>query len=345
MSDPLPRVGGLQEAEKYGRLVERLPDVWWSDAGPFVGLHQLNAARVEYFRRVFGGFGGKHALDVGCGGGILAESLAAQGAVVTGVDPSEKSLAAARQHAARSGLSVDYRVGAAENLASCNFTELFDLVFAVDVLEHVDHLGRTLAGIAAVLAPGGGLGFLTHNRTIAAFLQLIWAEEYVEHTMPEGFHDFTPFITPDQPNHGLAPNRTIAAFLQLIWLEVYVRHPMPEVFPVFAGFITPDERTEGRARTGMVVQEMRGIARAHAVPRQSLGQLVRRDEPGEIVESLGHGVLHVLLRPDELQKRGDGAVVGEEPQAAAWCEHRRDPRHRAAEVVHELQHVDSRTPI
>src|SRR3989441_6664292 len=91
MSDPLPRVGGLPEPEKYERLVERLPDVWWSDAGPFVGLHQLNAARVEYFRRVFGGFGGKHALDVGCGGGILAESLAAEGAVVTGVDPSERS--------------------------------------------------------------------------------------------------------------------------------------------------------------------------------------------------------------------------------------------------------------
>ena len=151
MSDHLPRVGGLPEPEKYERLVERLPDVWWADAGPFVGLHQLNAARVEYFRRVFGGFGGKRALDIGCGGGILAESLAAEGAVVTAVDPSEKSLAAARQHAARSGLSVDYRRATAENLASCNFTEPFDLVFAVDVLEHVDDLDRTLAAIAAVL--------------------------------------------------------------------------------------------------------------------------------------------------------------------------------------------------
>ncbi len=219
MSDQLPRVGGMGEPDKYERLVEAAPDIWWSGAGPFAGLHELNVARVEYFRRVFGGFGGKRALDVGCGGGILAESLAVEGAVVTGVDPSEKSLAAARQHAARSGLSVDYRLAAAENLASCDFTEPFDLVFAVDVLEHVDHLDRTLAEIAAVLAPGGGLGFLTHNRTIAAFLQLIWAEEYVEHTMPEGFHDF-------------------------------------------ARFITPDELTEGLARNGMVVQEMKGIARA-----------------------------------------------------------------------------------
>src|SRR5438309_12055617 len=96
MSDQLPRLGGLSEPEKYERLVDRVPGVWWSDAGPFAGLHELNALRVEYFRRVFGGFGGKRVLDVGCGGGILAETLAAEGATVTGIDPSEKSLAAAR---------------------------------------------------------------------------------------------------------------------------------------------------------------------------------------------------------------------------------------------------------
>ena len=206
MSDPLPPLGGLSEPQKYERLVERVPDVWWNDAGPFGGLHQLNVARVDYFRRVFGGFGGKRVLDVGCGGGILAEALAAEGAVVTGVDPSEKSLEVARQHARRSGLSIDYRLATAEALASCNFPERFDLVFAVDVLEHVDHLDETLAAIAQVLAPGGGLGFLTHNRTIAAFLRLIWDEEYVQHTMPEGFHDFARFITPDELTAALARN-------------------------------------------------------------------------------------------------------------------------------------------
>jgi 2-polyprenyl-6-hydroxyphenyl methylase / 3-demethylubiquinone-9 3-methyltransferase len=203
MRDSLPRLGGMPERDKYERLVERRPDVWWSDVGPFVGLHELNVVRVEYFRRVFGGFGGKRVLDIGCGGGILAEALAAEGAAVIGVDPSAKSLEVAREHARRSQLSIDYRLAAAEDLASCNFPAPFDLVFAVDVLEHVDALDRVLAGIAAVLAPGGGLGFLTHNRTIAAFLKLVWEEEYVQQTMPEGFHDFHHFITPDELTEGI----------------------------------------------------------------------------------------------------------------------------------------------
>ena len=214
MSDRLPRVGGLPEPDKYERLVQAAPDIWWSGAGPFAGLHELNVVRVEYFSRVFGGFGGKRALDIGCGGGILAEALAAAGAVVTGVDPSEKSLEVARQHAKRSQLSIDYRLATAETLASGTFPDRFDLVFAVDVLEHVDELDRTLASIAAVLAPGGGLGFLTHNRTIAAFLQLIWEEEYVHHTMPEGFHDFARFITPDDLTAALARNGMVVQEMQ-----------------------------------------------------------------------------------------------------------------------------------
>jgi len=201
---PLPRLGGLPEAEKYERLVAQAPDVWWSDEGPLAGLHELNAARVEYFRAAFSGFRGKRALDVGCGGGILAESLAREGAHVTGVDPSERSLAVARAHAAQGGLTIDYRRGTAEQLASWGPEERFDLVFAVDVLEHVDDFDGALAGLATVLAPGGGLGFLTHNRTPAAFLQLVWGEEYVAHTSPEGFHDFARFRTPAELEQGLA---------------------------------------------------------------------------------------------------------------------------------------------
>jgi 2-polyprenyl-6-hydroxyphenyl methylase/3-demethylubiquinone-9 3-methyltransferase len=231
MSDQLPRLGGLPEPEKYERLVERVPGLWWNAAGPFAGLHQLNALRIDYFREVLGGFGGKRVLDVGCGGGILAEALAAEGATVTGIDPSEKSLAAARDHVRRSGLVIDYRRGTAEDLTGSGLEGTYDLVFAVDVLEHVEDLDRTLAAVAAVLAPGGGFGFLTHNRTIAAFLQLVWTEEYVQHTMPEGFHDFRRFIT-------------------------------------------PVELTEKLARFDMVVQDVRGVARAE----DGSGQRVLTDD-------------------------------------------------------------------
>src|SRR5437016_4235421 len=202
MSDQLPRLGGLSEPEKYERLVDRVPGVWWSDAGPFAGLHELNAVRVEYFRRVFGGFGGKRVLDVGCGGGILAETLAVEGATVTGIDPSEKSLAAAREHARRSRLTIDYRHGTAEDLDGAGLDGTFDLVFAVDVLEHVDDLERTIAGIALVLAPGGGLGFLTHNRTIARFLQGVWGGGCGERAMPEGVPDVRRSQPPRERHEG-----------------------------------------------------------------------------------------------------------------------------------------------
>src|SRR2546423_3693929 len=204
MSDPLPRLGGLPEPEKYERLVERVRGLWSSAVGTFAGLHELNAVRVEYFRAVFNGFGGKRVLDVGCGGGLLAEALATEGARVTGIDPSERSLSAARDHAQRAGLAIDYRRGTAEHVKTAGLDGTYDLVFAVDVLEHVDDLDRTLAGVAAVLAPGGGLGFLTHNRTIAGFLQVVWDEEYVQHIMPEGFHDFARFITSAELSDALA---------------------------------------------------------------------------------------------------------------------------------------------
>jgi 2-polyprenyl-6-hydroxyphenyl methylase / 3-demethylubiquinone-9 3-methyltransferase len=217
MTDELPRLEGLAEPAKYERLVEQTPDVWWSDVGPFAGLHRLNVARVEYFRSAFGGFQGKRALDIGCGGGILAESLAREGALVTGVDPSARSLAVARAHAAKAGLTIEYRGGTAEDLPAAGFTGRFDLVFAVDVLEHVDDLERSLAAIARLLSRGGGLGFLTHNRTPAAFLQLIWTEEYVDHTMPEGFHEFRRFITPGELTEGLARCGVAVQEMKGVW--------------------------------------------------------------------------------------------------------------------------------
>src|SRR2546428_11722255 len=112
MSEHLPRLGGLSEPEKYERLVERVPGVWWSNAGPFAGLHELNTLRVEYFRGVFGGVGGKRVLDGGCGGGLLAGAPAAGGAAGTGLGPPGTTLGAGRGHARRPGPPIQYRRGA-----------------------------------------------------------------------------------------------------------------------------------------------------------------------------------------------------------------------------------------
>jgi len=184
---------GLKDFEKYERWVREAPGGWWDLRGPIGGLHLLNRARVVYFREKMGGFKGKRILDVGCGGGILAESLAADGAVVVGVDPSAASIRVAREHAAGEGLPIEYRVGFAEQL---DFREDFDAVFAVDVLEHVEDLGATLSACARALRPEGFFGFLTHNQTLEAFQFLIWEQEYVEGIMPKGAHDFHKFLTP-----------------------------------------------------------------------------------------------------------------------------------------------------
>jgi 2-polyprenyl-6-hydroxyphenyl methylase/3-demethylubiquinone-9 3-methyltransferase len=181
------------EYKKYDWLVEADSAVWWNLAGPLGGLHALNAVRTEYFKDKLGRLAGKRVLDVGCGGGILAESLAREGASVVGVDPSEKSIETARRHAAEQGLQIDYRHGFAENLPA---DEPFDVVFAVDVLEHVEDLGRALDNCARLLKPGGVFGFLTHNQTLEAFTELIWKGEYVFGLIPKGNHDFHKFIAP-----------------------------------------------------------------------------------------------------------------------------------------------------
>lgn len=185
---------GLRDFEKYEKFVEERPEGWWDLRSPIGGLHVLNRARVGYFREKLGGFSGKRILDVGCGGGILAESLATEGASVVGIDPSAASIRVAREHAAAEGLAIDYRVGFAEE---ADFEEEFEALFAVDVLEHVDDLPSALAACARALKPGGFLGFLTHNQTLAAFELLIWRQEYVEGVMPKGAHDFHKFLTPE----------------------------------------------------------------------------------------------------------------------------------------------------
>jgi 2-polyprenyl-6-hydroxyphenyl methylase/3-demethylubiquinone-9 3-methyltransferase len=192
----------LSDPAKYDRLVElESTSVWWELGGPLGGLHLLNEIRVPYFERVLGGYAGKRILDVGCGGGVFSEALARAGAHVLVFDASERSLEAAREHAREAGLEIDYRLALAEQFEP---DATFDVVTAVDVLEHVEDVDATLDMCASALVPGGVFGFLTHNQTLEAFEELIWQGEYAIGFIPKGNHDFHKFLDPDDLARRLA---------------------------------------------------------------------------------------------------------------------------------------------
>ena len=193
---------GLEDPAKYDRIVElHSHTAWWDLRGPLGGLHLLNEIRAPYFEQALGGYAGKHILDVGCGGGIFAESAARAGAKVMAIDPSKRSIETAEEHARRQGLEIDYRFAHAETFKT---DEMFDAVFAVDVLEHVADLDAALDTCARVLKPGGLFGFLTHNQTLEAFTLLIWEGEYHLGFIPKGNHDFHKFIRPEDLKERLA---------------------------------------------------------------------------------------------------------------------------------------------
>jgi 2-polyprenyl-6-hydroxyphenyl methylase/3-demethylubiquinone-9 3-methyltransferase len=203
-ASPTYDLRNMAEPEKYDRLVElESPAVWWELTGPLGGLHLLNEVRVPYFEEALGGFADKRILDIGCGGGVFSEALARGGADVVAFDASERSLEAAREHAQRAGLRIDYRLARAEEFRP---EGEFDAVMAVDVLEHVEDVDATLETAAGVLAAGGVFGFLTHNQTLAAFEELIWQGEYELAFIPKGNHDFHKFLTPEDLAARLAAN-------------------------------------------------------------------------------------------------------------------------------------------
>lgn len=216
-------VRGLAEPAKYDEVSTLDPECWYR---PDMGLQQLERLRFPYFTGKFGPFAGRRVLDIGCGGGILAEDLAAVGAEVVAIDPSAKTIGVARAHAAGRGLVIDYRVGFAEELAE---TEAFDAVFAVDVLEHVADLARTLDACARALKPGGHFGFLTHNQTLEAFTEIIWGWEYLGDSA-KGSHDFHKFITPgDLTDMLTARGLAVRDVTGIAWSEPPALSPDPSV--------------------------------------------------------------------------------------------------------------------
>jgi 2-polyprenyl-6-hydroxyphenyl methylase / 3-demethylubiquinone-9 3-methyltransferase len=183
----------------------RLGELWWDKSGKMGILHEINPIRVGYVRlqaarhlgRERGGdLAGLTVADIGCGGGILAEALAELGAKVTGIDPAPNNIEVARRHAAKSGLDIDYRSMTAEALAETG--ESFDIVTALEVIEHVEGPKAFVATLSQLVKPGGLLFLATIDRTFRSFALAIVGAEYVLGWVPRGTHRHEKFVRPDE---------------------------------------------------------------------------------------------------------------------------------------------------
>ena len=181
------------EIDKFSALASR----WWDPESEFKPLHAINPLRLGWVQDIAGSLNGKKIVDVGCGGGILAESMAVAGAQVTGIDLADKSLTVARLHSLESGVKVDYQSISAEDFAA-QHTGQFDVVTCMEMLEHVPDPAAIIAACAQLLRPGGRLFLSTLNRTPAAFALAIVGAEYVARLLPRGTHHYDGFIKPSE---------------------------------------------------------------------------------------------------------------------------------------------------
>lgn len=184
-----------------------LADTWWDEQGPMRVLHRFNPSRLEFIRdEVCSHFTrdthhvkcleNLQVLDIGCGGGLVCEPLARMGAQVTGLEPALRNLEVARQHAKKSGLVIDYRAEAVETLAARD--ERFDVVLALEVVEHVRDVAAFIKATCDVVKPGGLLIMATLNRTLRSYAFAIVGAEYVLGWLPKGTHDWNSFIKPEE---------------------------------------------------------------------------------------------------------------------------------------------------
>ena len=180
------------ELQKFSDLAHR----WWDPNSEFRPLHEINPLRLDWIDRL-ASLKGKKVLDVGCGGGILAEAMAARGANVTGIDLAEKPLGVARLHLLESGRSVDYRQVSAEELATQE-AGTYDVVTCMEMLEHVPNPASTIASCAALAKPGGHVFFSTISRNPKAYLFTVIGAEYILQLLPKGTHDYAKFIKPSE---------------------------------------------------------------------------------------------------------------------------------------------------
>ena len=169
---------------------------WWDPNGEFRPLHELNPARLDYIE-ARAGLAGRRVLDVGCGGGLLAEGMARRGARVTGIDLSPGALEVARLHALESGVTVDYRQLAVEELPDSDH-DAFDLVTCLEMLEHVPDPAQVIQAISGLVRPGGDVVCSTINRNAKAFALAIVGAEYLLRLLPAGTHQYARLIKPSE---------------------------------------------------------------------------------------------------------------------------------------------------
>ena len=180
------------ELEKFSQLAHK----WWDPNSEFKPLHEINPLRLGYIDQI-AGLSGKTVLDVGCGGGILTESMAGLGATVTGIDLADKSLQVAKLHLLESGKNVEYRKIAVEELAAAQPAS-FDVVTCMEMLEHVPDPAGVVAACAKLAKPDGHVFFSTLNRNPKSYLFAILGAEYVLNLLPRGTHDYAKFIKPSE---------------------------------------------------------------------------------------------------------------------------------------------------
>jgi 2-polyprenyl-6-hydroxyphenyl methylase / 3-demethylubiquinone-9 3-methyltransferase len=215
----VPTIGTTVDEEELRRFAERA-DTWWDPEGGFRTLHRLNPARLDFirsrllahFRRDPGQlqpFTGITLLDVGCGGGLVAEPMARLGFTVTGADAEAAAIAAAQAHAGATGLHIDYRIATPESLAVTG--ERFDAVLALEVIEHVADPDSFYKSLGMLVTPGGAVIVATINRTVRSFYMAIVMGEYIFGLLPRGTHDWGKFLRPSEVILGLRRNHLRAS--------------------------------------------------------------------------------------------------------------------------------------
>lgn len=211
------------ELQKFSDLAHR----WWDPTSEFRPLHEINPLRLEWINaRV--PLAGKKVIDIGCGGGILAESMARKGADVTGIDLSDKALKVADLHSLESGVQVRYELIAAEDMAVREAGQ-YDVVTCMEMLEHVPDPGAIVRAAATLVKPGGQVFFSTLNRNPKAYLFAILGAEYLLRLLPKGTHDYDKFITPAELSQYLR-----SAGLELNGFKGMGYNPLTKVYSLNA---------------------------------------------------------------------------------------------------------------